>query len=66
MDNETISHVSRVFKNYGGSDAWYSLPIVDLLPQKYKNRAEKLSKGDQVFDVWFDNAFSWNYVANEN
>jgi len=36
------------------------------LPKRYWDEAGKLTKGDQVFDVWFDNALSWNYVLNEN
>ena len=62
MDNEVVSHVAEVFRRHGGSDAWYRLPIEELLPNRYKPLAGKLEKGDQVFDVWFDNALSWNYV----
>ncbi|CDW87946.1 isoleucyl-trna synthetase [Stylonychia lemnae] len=65
IDQEIIQHVSKVFLNNGGSDAWYSLPISELLPRRYKHRADKLAKGQQVFDVWFDNALSWNFVKDQ-
>jgi isoleucyl-tRNA synthetase len=35
------------------------------LPPRYRGIADKLLKGDQVFDVWFDNALTWNYVLNQ-
>lgn len=46
IDEEIISHVSKIFKNNGGSDAWYSLPISELLPKRHRDKASKLKKGD--------------------
>jgi isoleucyl-tRNA synthetase len=57
--------VSDLFKERGGSDAWWSLPLHELLPKRYQNIADKLVKGDQVFDVWFDNAMTWNYILQD-
>jgi isoleucyl-tRNA synthetase len=57
--------VAEVFRQQGGSDAWWKLPIRDLLPKRYWDQADKLQKGDQVFDVWFDNALTWNYVLSD-
>lgn len=42
MDPEIVNHVSSIFRTHGGSDAWFSLPIVDLLPRRYKSLADKL------------------------
>ena len=65
LDAEISLHVAKVFREQGGSDAWFKLPVVDLLPPRYRGIADKLVKGDQVFDVWFDNALTWNYVLNQ-
>lgn len=39
LDNEIISHVANVFRLHGGSDAWYRLPIEELLPPRYRPQA---------------------------
>ena len=66
LDSEIALHVAQVYKDFGGSDAWFKMSIADLLPPRYKDQADKLVKGTQVFDVWFDNALTWNFVLNEN
>ena len=35
MDDEIIEHVADIFEKRGGSDAWYELSIVELLPKRY-------------------------------
>ena len=57
LDSEIALHVAQVYKDFGGSDAWFKMSIADLLPPRYKDQADKLVKGTQVFDVWFDNAY---------
>lgn len=66
LDTEIALHVAKVFREQGGSDAWFKLPVAALLPERHQEIADKLVKGDQVFDVWFDNALTWNYVLNDN
>lgn len=66
MDAEIVRHVASVFRTHLGSDAWFTLPIADLLPVRYKDLASKLVKGDQVFDVWFDNSLSWDYALTQD
>jgi hypothetical protein len=39
MDAEIVRHVAGVFRTNLGSDAWFTLPIVDLLPARYKDLA---------------------------
>ena len=34
VDDRTISHLSQLFEKHG-ADAWWSLPIKDLLPAEY-------------------------------
>lgn len=65
MNQSIVRHVKDVLLNNGGSDAWYKLPVFDLLPSEYKEQADKYMKGNEVFDVWFDNALTWNFVLNE-
>ena len=64
IDSEIVSHVADIVRAHG-SDAWFTFSVKDLLPSRYHSLADKLQKGDQVFDVWFDNALTWNYVLNE-
>lgn len=58
LDAEAIRHVAQMFK-VKGSDAWWSLDTVDLLPEKYKPMAKDLEKGTDTFDVWFDSGAFW-------
>jgi isoleucyl-tRNA synthetase len=62
MDAEIIRHVADVFKNNQGADAWYHLPVHDLLPPKYRDISSNYIKGNQIFDCWFDNSLSWDYA----
>jgi isoleucyl-tRNA synthetase len=63
-DQEIARHVARVFREQGGSDAWYRLPVAELLPPRYRDQAAHLVKGTQAFDVWFDNALSWGFTED--
>jgi hypothetical protein len=56
-----VLHVAKIFREHG-SDAWYNLSIKELLPDAYKNQANDLIKGDEVFDVWFDNSLTWKTI----
>lgn len=60
-DAEIARHVAAVFRKHGGSDAWYKLSVEELLPPRYKADAVHLVKGDQIFDVWFDNSLTWDF-----
>lgn len=64
MDDEIIEHVAEIYEKRG-SDAWYTLPVIELLPKRYHSEVDMLVKGKQVFDVWFNNSLSWNFVLNE-
>lgn len=39
IDDDIIQHVAKVIRE-GGSDAWYTLSVQDLLPPRHKDRAE--------------------------
>ena len=37
-----------------GSDAWFSLPVEELLPESHRSEAANYRKGTDTMDVWFD------------
>jgi isoleucyl-tRNA synthetase len=43
MNEETINHVISLVKQHG-TNCWFTLPIEDLLPAKFKDQAPKLRK----------------------
>ncbi|KAI3631654.1 hypothetical protein MIR68_010127 [Amoeboaphelidium protococcarum] len=61
MDQKVIDHVVAVIKDRG-CDAWWKLPVSDLLPEEYKHIADQLRKGLDTMDVWFDSGSSWAAV----
>lgn len=58
-----MNHIEKIFAEQG-SDAWWQLDEKDLLPDVYKDEAEKWKKGTDTMDVWFDSGSSWAGVAN--
>ena len=66
FDGEIARYVADIFRKQGGSDAWYKLSVSELLPERYRSEAEHLAKGTQIFDVWFDNALSWDFALNKD
>jgi len=62
MDKETIEHVTEIVRTKG-TDAWWELDLVDLLPDGYKDKADSLVKGTDTMDVWFDSGSSWAGVV---
>lgn len=64
LNEETIEHVRKIFAEKG-SDAWWSLSIEELLPEKYRNNGKKYRKSTDTMDVWFDSGSSWAAVAEQ-
>mmetsp|Transcript_37946 Transcript_37946/g.79474 ORF Transcript_37946/g.79474 Transcript_37946/m.79474 type:complete len:1092 (+) Transcript_37946:812-4087(+) len=64
LDESTLEHVQSIFKEHG-SDAWWKMDEVDLLPDKFKGEADKWIKGTDTMDVWFDSGSSWAGVVQE-
>nr|WP_225914043.1 isoleucine--tRNA ligase [Leptolyngbya ohadii] len=62
LNAETIDHVQKLFAEKG-SDAWWQLPIEELLPESYRNNGKTYRKGTDTMDVWFDSGSSWAAVA---
>ena len=64
LNDSTLDHIEKIFAEQG-SDAWWKLDEVDLLPEEYKGEADKWKKGTDTMDVWFDSGSSWAGVASE-
>lgn len=64
LNEETISHVQGIFAQKG-SDAWWELSALELLPEKYRNNGRSYRKGTDTMDVWFDSGSSWAAVAEQ-
>jgi isoleucyl-tRNA synthetase len=63
LNDNTLDHIEKIFADQG-SDAWWKLDEVDLLPVEYKTEAGKWKKGTDTMDVWFDSGSSWAGVAS--
>lgn len=61
LNQETISHVQGIIADCG-SDAWWELSVVELLPENYRNNGRTYRKGTDTMDVWFDSGSSWAAV----
>jgi isoleucyl-tRNA synthetase len=63
MTQETIAYVQAIVAEKG-SDAWWELPVAELLPEPYRSNGCSYRKGMDTMDVWFDSGSSWAAVAN--
>lgn len=64
LDEDTLNHIQSIFAEHG-SDAWWKMDVVDLLPDKYKDQADEWTKGTDTMDVWFDSGSSWAGVTQQ-
>ena len=64
LNEETINYVKDIIRQKG-SDAWWQLPVEDLLPESYRNNGKTYRKGTDTMDVWFDSGSSWAAVAKQ-
>ena len=62
MNKQTIEHLTEIIREKG-TDAWWEMEVVDLLPEEYKDRADTLVRGTDTMDVWFDSGSSWAGVV---
>lgn len=58
MTEETIEHLAGVVEAKG-TDAFWQLPVEDLLPPRLRGEAPRLRKQLETMDVWFDSGTSW-------
>ena len=63
MTPETVRHFAALLQEQG-SDAWWTLPVAELLPASLQPLAPTLTKGFDTLDVWLDSGLSWMTVLN--
>ncbi|XP_053164848.1 isoleucine--tRNA ligase, mitochondrial isoform X2 [Hemicordylus capensis] len=66
INRKSIENVIKVVEQHG-SDAWWTLPIEQLLPREAVAQAGKHDvhdyiQGQDVLDIWFDSGTSWAHV----
>ena len=64
LNEETIAYVQAIVAQKG-SDAWWELPVAELLPEQYRNDGRSYRKGTDTMDVWFDSGSSWAAVLKQ-
>ena len=64
ITEETLDYIQTLFAEQG-SDAWWELPVEELLPAAYRNNGRTYVKGMDTMDVWFDSGSSWAAVAQQ-
>ncbi len=64
LNKETIAYVQAIIAEKG-SDAWWEMPVEELLPDAYRNNGRTYRKGMDTMDVWFDSGSSWAAVAKQ-
>ncbi|MBZ7997263.1 isoleucine--tRNA ligase [Campylobacter canadensis] len=63
MDYELYEHLASLFEKEGVR-IWWQKEIKDLLPQNCKYDANKLSKVNDILDVWFDSGSTFACVLD--
>ena len=61
LDEKVLNFTAMVFEMHG-TDAWYSMPIEQLLYPGSGYKADELEKVSDILDVWFDSGSTWNAV----
>jgi len=61
LDEKVLNFIAMVFEMQG-SDAWYTMPIAQLLYPGSGYSADELEKVTDILDVWFDSGSTWNSV----
>ncbi|WP_339145744.1 MULTISPECIES: isoleucine--tRNA ligase [unclassified Sutcliffiella] len=67
ITDETIDHVSALFREHG-SNIWFEKEAIDLLPEGFKHEASPngtFFKEMDIMDVWFDSGSSHQSVLEE-
>nr|WP_269623570.1 isoleucine--tRNA ligase [Prochlorococcus marinus] len=64
LNKDTLKHIYNLIR-INGSDIWWQLEVSELLPESYKDQADKWIKGTDTMDVWFDSGSSWAAVTKQ-
>lgn len=63
LEPSVLDFIAESFQKEG-CDIWWNKDIVDLLPESWKHKADRLEKCDNILDVWFDSGSTWRAVLN--
>ncbi|XP_066141909.1 isoleucine--tRNA ligase, mitochondrial isoform X1 [Euwallacea fornicatus] len=63
VDESIIDHLCRRLQE-GDTDFWWKSPIEHLLPEEYATSSFEYTKGEDIFDIWFDSGISWSHILN--
>ncbi|KAL7987375.1 hypothetical protein Chor_006294 [Crotalus horridus] len=69
INKKSTENVIKLVEQYG-SDAWWTLPIEQLLPKEALAKAanpdiKEYVQGQDVLDIWFDSGTSWAHVLED-
>ncbi|CAI5770949.1 isoleucine--tRNA ligase, mitochondrial [Podarcis lilfordi] len=67
INGKSIENVIKIVEQHG-SDAWWTLPIEQLLPSEALAQAGDVQdyvQGQDVLDIWFDSGTSWAHVLED-
>jgi isoleucyl-tRNA synthetase len=64
LNAETIQHIQNIIREQG-ADAWWTLPLAQLLPPPYRDNGHTYRQGMDTMDVWFDSGSSWSAVLGQ-
>ncbi|KAJ1733713.1 isoleucine-tRNA ligase [Coemansia biformis] len=62
LTEASIKHIIDIVRTRGGSDAWWTLPVEELVAPAYRGCGETYVKGTDTMDVWFDSGSSWKIL----
>jgi isoleucyl-tRNA synthetase len=63
FDEKVLNFTAMIFEQRG-TDAWWDMPIKDLLYPGSGYDPNNLEKTMDILDVWFDSGSTWNAVLN--
>ncbi|XP_010216510.1 PREDICTED: isoleucine--tRNA ligase, mitochondrial [Tinamus guttatus] len=69
INSETVTNIIKIVEQQG-TDAWWTLPIEQLLSKEAVAKAgghdtSDYVKGQDVLDIWFDSGTSWAHVLED-
>ncbi|PJF18093.1 hypothetical protein PSACC_02091, partial [Paramicrosporidium saccamoebae] len=63
LDVAVIEHFANLVAQ-NGTNAWWELDNIDLLPDQFKHLADRLVRGNDTIDVWFDSGTFWSSTTD--
>lgn len=64
INDDIIDFVIKLIAEHG-SDEWWQRDVSGLLPESMMHMSDKLEKGRDTMDVWFDSGSSWSILDDK-